>query len=76
MEQWLSLPGDGGDTEAVTHTLNRLAVGQFRSDTYELPLKLAQFSYVIDKLPELSVMWAFGGSATWSRDRSANRSRS
>ncbi len=33
------------------------------------PLKLPQISYAIGRLRELSVMWAFGGSETWPRER-------
>lgn len=51
---------------------NRLGgrlIEQIRPDAYLPPLKLPQFSYVIGKLRELSVMWAFGGSETWPRER-------
>lgn len=66
---WLSLPGHGGPAEAMTNLLNGLLVEQIRSDVYSPPLKLTQLSYVIAKLGELSVMWAFGGSTRWPRTR-------
>ncbi|CAM3793056.1 hypothetical protein H7J08_00770 [Mycobacterium frederiksbergense] len=69
VQQWLSLPGHGGGTEAMTNRLNGLVVEQIRSDTYAPPLKLPQFSYAVAKLRELSVMWAFGGTEAWPRER-------
>ncbi|WP_078311280.1 MULTISPECIES: hypothetical protein [unclassified Mycobacterium] len=75
VELWLSLPENGGHPgppvihQAMTNRLNGLLVEQIRSDTYTPPLKLPQFSYVIAKLRELSVMWAFGGSDSWPRTR-------
>lgn len=75
VELWLSLPENGGDPgspvihQAMANRLNGLLVEQIRSDGYAPPLKLPQFSYVIAKLRELSVMWAFGGSVTWPRQR-------
>ncbi|MBB4856677.1 hypothetical protein HNP40_004100 [Mycobacteroides chelonae] len=75
VELWLSLPENDGHPgppvvhQAMTNRLNGLLVEQIRSDTYGQPLKLAQFSYVVSKLRELSVMWAFGGSALWPRPR-------
>lgn len=53
----------------MTNRLNGLLVEQIRSGAYASPLKLPQLSYVIGKLRELSVMWAFGGSETWPRER-------
>lgn len=75
VELWLSLPENDGVPappiihQAMTNRLNGLLVEQIRSDTYTPPLKLPQFSYVIAKLRELSVMWAFGGSDSWPRPR-------
>ncbi len=69
VESWLALPGHGGESSAMTNRLNGLLVEQIRSGAYTSPLKLPQFSYVIGKLRELSVMWAFGGSETWPRER-------
>lgn len=75
VELWLSLPeNDGVPTPSVVHDamknrLNGAPVEQIRSDAYAPPLKLPQFSYVIGKLRELSVMGAFGGSETWPRER-------
>lgn len=75
VELWLSLPENGGVPgppvvhDAMKNRLNGLLVEQIRSGAYTPPLKLPQFSYVIAKLRELSVMWAFGGSETWPRDR-------
>jgi hypothetical protein len=69
VEQWLSLPGHGGPAEAMTNRLGGRLVEQIRSDAYARPLKLPQFSYVIARLRELSVMWAFGGSQKWPRER-------
>jgi hypothetical protein len=69
IEQWLSLPGHGGPAEAMRNRLNGLLVEQIRPDAYTPPLKLPQFSYVIARLRELSVMWAFGGSQKWPRER-------
>jgi len=53
----------------MANRLNGLLAEQIRSDAYAPPLKLPQFSYVIAKLRELSVTWAFGGSAAWPRER-------
>jgi hypothetical protein len=70
-----SLPENGGVPgppvvhDAMRKRLNGVLVEQIRSDAYVAPLKLPQFSYVIAKLRELSVMWAFGGSETWPRER-------
>ncbi|OHU01572.1 hypothetical protein [Mycobacterium syngnathidarum] len=75
VELWLSLPENGGIPgppvvhDAMKNRLGGLLVEQIRSDAYVSPLKLPQFSYVIGKLRELSVMWAFGGSETWPRER-------
>ncbi|SKV07800.1 Uncharacterised protein [Mycobacteroides abscessus subsp. bolletii] len=75
VELWLSLPENGGMPgppvihQAMTNRLSGLLVNQIRSDTYRPPLTLPQFSYVIAKLRELSVMWAFGGSTSWPRTR-------
>jgi hypothetical protein len=69
VQQWPSLPGHGGGTEAMTDRMNGSVVEQIRSDGYEPPLKLPQFTYVIANLRELSVMWAFGGSEIWPRER-------
>ncbi|AMU76494.1 Uncharacterised protein [Mycobacteroides abscessus subsp. massiliense] len=75
VELWLSLPENDGRPgppvihQAMTNRLNGLLVEQIRSDVYAPPLKLPQFSYVIAKLRELSVMWAFGGSEAWPRPR-------
>lgn len=75
VQSWLSLPENGGEPgrpvvhQAMTNRLNGLLAEQIRSDAYTLPLKLPQFSYVIAKLRELSVMWAFGCSAAWPRER-------
>lgn len=72
---WLSLPENGGEPgppvvhQAMTNRLKGLMAEQIRSDAYALRLKLPQFSYAIAKLRELSVMWAFGGSAAWPRER-------
>lgn len=75
LKSWLSLPENGGVPgpvvvhEAIRNRLGGLIVEQIRSDTYTAPLKLPQLSYVIAKLRELSVMWAFGGSTVWPRTR-------
>ncbi|MGR6978370.1 hypothetical protein [Mycobacteroides abscessus] len=75
VELWLSLPENDGHPGppvihvAMTNRLNGLLVEQIRSDVYKPPLTLPQFSYVIAKLRELSVMWAFGGSDSWPRTR-------
>lgn len=69
VQQWLSLTGHGGGTDAMTNRLNGLVLEQIRSDAYEPPLTLPQFTYVIAKLRELSVMWAFSGSEIWPRER-------
>ncbi len=69
VEAWLALPGHGGSGEAMTNRLQGSLVAQIRSDAYAPPLKLPQLSYVIGRLRELSVMWAFGGSESWPRDR-------
>lgn len=73
VELWLSLPENDGHPappvihQAMTNRLNGLIVEQIKSDAYSSPLKLPEFSYVIAKLRELSVMWAFGGSERWPR---------
>lgn len=75
VELWLSLPENEGVPgppvvhDAMTNRLNGLLVEQIRSESYAPPLKLPQFSYVMGKLRELSIMWAFGGSQTWPRER-------
>ncbi|BCI84538.1 hypothetical protein MTY66_61630 (plasmid) [Mycolicibacterium sp. TY66] len=75
VRSWLSLPANGGAAgppvvhEAMMNRLNGLLVEQIRSDDYACPLKLAELAYVIAKLRELSVMWAFGGSPSWPRER-------
>jgi hypothetical protein len=74
VRSWLSLPENGNQpgppviTDAVRNRLNGNRLREFRAD-YLPPLKLAQFSYVIGKLRELGVMWAFGGSELWPRPR-------
>ena len=75
VELWLSVPENGGhDGPRVIHEAmkGRLAgnlLNHFNRVSYEPPLKLPQFSFVIAKLGELGVMWAFGGSETWPRTR-------
>jgi hypothetical protein len=75
VQSWLSLPENEGVPgpvvvhQAMANRLGGLVVGQIRSDAYTAPLKLPQLSYVIAKLRELSVMWAFGGSTAWPRTR-------
>jgi hypothetical protein len=75
VQSWLSLPENEGVPglvvvhQAMTNRLGGLVVEQIRSDAYTAPLKLPQLSYVIAKLRELSVMWAFGGSTAWPRTR-------
>lgn len=69
IETWLALPGHGGSGDAMANRLQGRLAEQIRSDAYAPPLKLPQLSYVIGKLRELSVMWAFGGSESWSRER-------
>ena len=75
VQSWLSLPENKGVPgpvvvhEAMANRLGGLVVEQIRSDAYTAPLKLPQLSYVIAKLRELSVMWAFGGSPAWPRTR-------
>lgn len=66
---WLVLPGHGGSGDAMTNRLQGRIVEQIRSDAYASPLKLPQLSYVVGRLRELSVMWAFGGSESWPRER-------
>lgn len=75
VQSWLSLPENGGVAgtpvvhQAMANRLGGLLVEQIRSNAYVSPLKLPQFTYVIAKLRELSVMWAFGGSEAWPRER-------
>jgi hypothetical protein len=75
VESWLSLPENEGVPgpvvvhEAMANRLGGLVVEQIRSESFTAPLKLPQLSYVIAKLRELSVMWAFGGSTAWPRTR-------
>ncbi len=72
---WLSLPENGGAPGplvvhgAMTNRLDGLVVEQIRSDAYVAPVTLPQFSYVMAKVRELSVMWAFGGGPAWPRQR-------
>ena len=68
-EAWLALPGHGNSGDAMANRLQGRVVEQIRSDAYAPPLKLPQLSYVIGRLRELSVMWAFGGSESWPRER-------
>jgi hypothetical protein len=69
IEALLALPGHGASGDAMTNRLQGRLVDQIRSDAYAPPLKLPQFSYAIGRLRELSVMWAFGGSESWPRER-------
>lgn len=75
VELWLSLPENDGLArppvihEAMQNRLRGDLLEHFNRVLYPPPLKLPQFSFVIGKLRELSVMWAFGGSAVWSRPR-------
>lgn len=75
VQLWLSVPENGGhDGPPVIHEAmkGRLAgnlLNHFNRVSYEPPLKLPQFSFVMAKLGELGVMWAFGGSETWPRTR-------
>lgn len=69
VEECLKMPGHGAPGEAMGARLQGRRVGKIRSDVYLPPLKLPQFSYAIERLRELSVMWAFGGSESWPRDR-------
>jgi len=69
VEACLALPGHGGFGEAMTNRLEGHLVAQIRSDAYAPPLTLPQLSYAIGRLRELSVMWAFGGSDAWPRQR-------
>lgn len=75
VERWLSIPENGGnDGPPVIHDpmrgrLQGDLLNHFNRVSYEPPLKLPQFSFVIAKLGELGVMWAFGGSETWPRTR-------
>lgn len=69
IEAWLALPGHGGSGDAMANRLQGRIVEQIRSDAYASPLKLPQLSYVVGRLRELSVMWAFGGSESWPRER-------
>ena len=72
---WLSLPENGRlpgppvIDQAMANRVAGLLVEQMMSGVYLPALKLPQFSYVIAKLRELSVMWAFGGSTPWPRER-------
>lgn len=74
---WLSLPQNGNQpgpvviTDAMRNRLLGNRLREFHAD-YLPPLKLPQFSYVIEKLRELVVMWSFGGSDTWPRPRIDN----
>lgn len=74
VESWLSLPENGNQpgplviTDAMRNRLGGNRLREFRSD-FEPPLKLPQLSYVIGRLRELVVMWAFGESETWPRTR-------
>lgn len=79
VQSWLSLPENQGAPgpvvvhQAMANRLDGLVVQQIRSDAYTAPLKLPQLSYVIAKLRELSVMWAFGGSDAWPHTRIEDR---
>lgn len=75
VEQWLSVPENGGNDgppvlhDAMRGRLQGNLLNHFNRVSYEPPLKLPQFSFVIAKLGELGTMWAFGGSETWPRTR-------
>ncbi|MGJ6122329.1 hypothetical protein QN239_07110 [Mycolicibacterium sp. Y3] len=75
VELWLSLPENGGIAgppiihEAMQNRLRGDLLDHFNQVSYQPPLKLPQFSFVIGKLRELGVMWAFGGSEVWNRSR-------
>ena len=75
VELWLSLPENDGVAgppvihEAMQYRLRGDLLNHFNQVSYRPPLKLPQFSFVIGKLRELSVMWAFGSSEVWPRRR-------
>ncbi|SHT79272.1 Uncharacterised protein [Mycobacteroides abscessus subsp. abscessus] len=72
---WLSIPENGGNEgppvvhDAMQGRLQGNLLKHFNRVSYQPPLKLPQFSFVIAKLGELGTMWAFGGSQTWPRTR-------
>jgi hypothetical protein len=75
VELWLSLPENGSVAgppvihEAMQNRLRGDLLNHFNQVSYEPPLKLPQLAFVIGKLRELSVLWAFGGSEVWPRRR-------
>ncbi|MBN3511989.1 hypothetical protein JYB55_24470 [Mycolicibacterium septicum] len=77
VEQWLSLPQNGGLSgppvidSAVTNRLDGRVLRHYlnRGADYRVPLTQPQFAGVIARVSELVVMWAFGGSDTWPRTR-------
>lgn len=74
VQSWLSLPENGNQpgppviTAAMHRRLDGKRLRHFRTDDHP-PLKMAQVSYILGRLQELVVMWAFGGSETWPRTR-------
>lgn len=71
----MSLPKNGGVPgppvihQAMINSVNGQLVDQIRSNSYQPPLTLPQFSYAVGKLRELMAIWPFGGPETWPRTR-------
>lgn len=74
IEELLSFPENGERTGppvsggAMTNRLNGILIDTF-DYTFTSPLTIQELSYLIEKLRELMVLWAFGGSSTWPRER-------
>lgn len=61
-------PGPIALTPPAVNRTNGLIVEQLRSD-FTPPLKRQEFSHIIERIRELNVMWALGGSDRWPRQR-------
>lgn len=62
------VPGPPITTGAMANRLNGLLISTFRRE-FTRPMSLPVFSYLIAKQRELMIMWAFGGSEVWPRER-------
>ncbi|MCE5290877.1 MAG: hypothetical protein LLG14_16790 [Nocardiaceae bacterium] len=74
IEPWLSVgefgePGRPLHEAPLTDRLNGRRLEQINLAQYKRPLSLGDVSYAIERIRELCVMWAYGGSAFYPRAR-------
>ncbi|MFH5227308.1 hypothetical protein [Antrihabitans spumae] len=74
VEQYLSFaengerPGPPVTSGAMANRLNGSLMATFRRE-FVSPMTLPVFSYLIEKQRELMIIWSFGGSHVWPRER-------